>query len=136
MPFECIFHLLILERCLNIHPHILPSQPRSKIHHSENFKLLRYWYNLFATSINFTQTRQNLILVRSAFQTSYQSGTFKCARARCKTCPVIYNVENISGLKRSIKITDHFNCNSANVIYCIICTLCKKRYTSAKQGDD
>ena len=38
-------------------------------------------------------------LVRSAFQTSEQPGTF-------------------SGPKRSIKITDHFTCTSANVIYC------------------
>ena len=29
-------------------------------------------------------------LVRSAFQTSEQPGTFKCARARCKTCPFIF----------------------------------------------
>ena len=47
---------------------------------------------------------------------------------RCKTCPFIYNVEKLSGHKRSIKITDHFTCTSANVIYCITCTLCKKLY--------
>lgn len=74
-------------------------------------------------------------LVRSVFQTSEQPGTFKCARARCKTCPFIGKVEKISGPKRSIKITDHFTCTSASVIYCITCTLCKS-YTSAKQGDD
>ena len=34
----------------------------------------------------------------------------------------------ISGPKRSAKITDHFTCISANVIYCITCTLCKKIY--------
>ena len=51
-------------------------------------------------------------LVRSAFQTSNQAGTFKCARARCKTCPFICNVEKSSGPKRSIKITDHFTCTS------------------------
>ena len=51
-------------------------------------------------------------LVRSVFQTSGQPGTFKCARARCKTCPFIRNVEKISGPKRSIKITDHFTCTS------------------------
>ena len=67
-------------------------------------------------------------LVRSAFQTSEQPGTFKCARTRCKTCPFICNVEKLSGPKRSIKITDHFTCTSANVIYCITCTLCKKLY--------
>ena len=67
-------------------------------------------------------------LVRSAFQTSEQPGTFKCARARCKTCSFICNVEKLSGPKRSIKITDQFTCTSAKVIYCITCTLCKKLY--------
>ena len=67
-------------------------------------------------------------LVRSAFQTIEQPGTFKCARTRCKTCPFIYNVEKLSGPKRSIEITDRFTCTSANVIYCITCTLCKKLY--------
>ena len=31
-------------------------------------------------------------------------------------------------IKRSIKITDHFMCTSANVIYCLTCTYCKKIY--------
>jgi len=78
-------------------------------------------------------------LVRSAFQTNEQPGTFKCARARCKTCPFIRNVaEKISGPKRSIKITDHFTCTSANVIYCITCIFCKKLYigeTGRRLGD-
>ena len=77
-------------------------------------------------------------LVRSVFQTSDQPGTFKCARARCKTCSFIRNVEKMSGPKRSIKITDHFTCTSANVIYCITCTLCKKLYigeTGRRLGD-
>ena len=47
-------------------------------------------------------------LVRSSFQTNDQSGTFKCVRSRCKTCPFIHSVKKISGPKRSIKITDHF----------------------------
>ena len=90
-------------------------------------------------------------LVWSAFQTSEQPGTLKCARARCETCPFICNVEKLSGLKQSIKITDHFTCTSANVIYFITCTLCKKvihrrnkattrwpipRRPSRRRGDD
>ena len=77
-------------------------------------------------------------LVRSSFQTNDQPGTFKCARSRCKTCPFIHNVEKISGPKRSIKITDHFTCTSANVIYCITCTYCNKLYigeTGRRLGD-
>ena len=37
-------------------------------------------------------------------------------------------IEKISGPKRSIKITDHLTCTSANVIYCITCTFCNKLY--------
>jgi len=67
-------------------------------------------------------------LVRSSLQTNDQHGTFKCTHARCKTCPFIHNTKKISGPKQSIKIPDHFTCTSANVIYCITCTYCKKRY--------
>ena len=51
----------------------------------------------------------------------------------------IRNFVKMSGPKRSIKITDHFSCTSANVIYCITqCTLCKKLYigeTGRRLGD-
>ena len=55
-----------------------------------------------------------------------------------QTCPFIYNVEKMSGPKRSIKITDHFMGISANVIYCITCTYCKKLHmgeTGRRLGD-
>ena len=67
-----------------------------------------------------------------------QPGTFKCARKRCNTCPFIHNADKITGPKRSIKITDRFTCTSANVIYCITCTLYKKIYigeTGRRLGD-
>ena len=35
----------------------------------------------------------------------------------------LLNTRKISGPKRSVKITDRVTCTSANVIYCIICTL-------------
>ena len=65
-------------------------------------------------------------LVRSSFQTNDQSGTFKCARSRCKTCSFIHNVEKMSGPTKPIKNNDHFTSTSANVIFCITCTYCKK----------
>ena len=77
-------------------------------------------------------------LVKSTFKTIEKPGTFKCARSRCKTCPFVQNADKISGPKRSVKITDHFTCTSANVIYCITCTLCKKLYigeTGRRLGD-
>ena len=77
-------------------------------------------------------------LVRSALKTNEQPGTFKCARSRCNTCRFIVNTSKISGPKRSVKITDRFTCTSANVIYCITCTLCNKLYigeTGRRLGD-
>ena len=77
-------------------------------------------------------------LVKSTFKTIEKPGTFKCACSRCKTCPFVQNADKISGRKRSVKITDHFTCTSANVIYCITCTLCKKLYigkTGRRLGD-
>ena len=78
-------------------------------------------------------------LVRSTFiKTIEKPGTFKCAHSRCKTCPFVQNADKISGPKRSVKITDRFTCTSANVIYCITCTLCKKLYigeTGRRLGD-
>ena len=65
---------------------------------------------------------------RIAFLANEQPGTFKCARPRCKTCPIIRNVEKSLGPKRSVKMTDRFACISANVICCITCTYCKKLY--------
>ena len=78
-------------------------------------------------------------LVRSTIKTIEKPGTFKCARSRCKTCPFVQNAYKISGPKRSVKITDRFTCTSANVIYCITCTLCKKLYigeTGRRLGTD
>ena len=48
------------------------------------------------------------------------------------------NADKISGPKQTVKITDRFTCTSANVIYCITCTLCKKLYigeTGRRLGD-
>ena len=67
-------------------------------------------------------------LVRSVLKSDDQPVTFKCARKRCNTCPFIHNEDKITGPKRSIKITNRFTCTSANVIYCITITLCKKIY--------
>ena len=44
----------------------------------------------------------------------------------------------IHNVERSIKITDHFTCTSANVIFCITCTYYNKLYigeTERRLGD-
>ena len=61
-------------------------------------------------------------------QTTNQELSNVQARTRCKTCPFISNMVKISGPNRSAKITDHFTCISVSVIYCIICTQCKRVY--------
>ena len=51
---------------------------------------------------------------------------------------LIHNGGKMSGPKRSIKITDHSTCTSANVIYCITRTYCDKLYigeTGRRLGD-
>ena len=112
------------------------SQPRSKIHHSKN-DTARIFSQPALISFKRDKHIGNFFL-RSAFQSSDQPGTFKCARARWKTCSFIRNVEKMSGPKRFIRITDHFTCTSANVIFCITCTLCKQLYideTGRRLGD-
>ena len=74
-------------------------------------------------------------LVNSTLKSDHQSGTFKCVRVRCTTCPFISNSIIIFRPKQTVTIADHFTCISVNLIYCITCTLCKN-YTSAKQVAD
>ena len=100
-------------------------------------RLAESFRNLHLFHSNATKNVGNF-LVRSALKTHEQPGTFKCARSRCKTCLFIVNTSKISGPKRSVTITDRFTCTSANVIYCITCTLCNKLYigeTGRRLGD-
>ena len=93
-----------------------------------NIKLLQYDPdNLFATTTNFIQTRQKRdnFLVRSALKTNEQPRTSKM---HALTMQDLSFHSKHSGPKRSVKITDSFTCTSANVIYCITCTLCNKIY--------
>ena len=112
---------------------ISPSQPRSKIHHS--IKTLNYFKNDRDTGRTFSQPPlisfkrdRNIakFLVRSAFQTSDLPGTLNALAHDVKHVFLFATLKKISGPKRSIKITDYFTCTSANVIYCITCTHCKK----------
>ena len=57
---------------------------------------------------------------------------------RCRTKPFISNANKISGPKRTVTITNHLTCISANLIYCNTCTLCKTIYigeTGRRLGD-
>ena len=76
--------------------------------------------------------------VEHQFFNQYNGPKPQTVRPRCKTCLFIVNTSKISGPKRSVRITDRFTCTSANVIYCINCTLCNKLYigeTGRRLGD-
>ena len=68
------------------------------------------------------------ILVKGVFRSSSDPGTFCCKRKVCNTCPYIACRTSIAGPKSSLKITDHFECITRNVIYCIKCSLCNMLY--------
>ena len=120
---------------LTFHPHNNPV----KAIILNNFKILQ---NDPETGAIFSQPRlisfkrnKNVGNFKSTIKTIEKPGTFKCERSRC---PFVQNADKISGPKRSVKITDRFKCTSANVIYCITCTLCKKPYigeTRRRLGD-
>ena len=57
------------------------------------------------------------ILIRSAFSSDNQPGTFKCKRTRCTTSYFVSNTVKISRPNRSAEGTNHFICISVNVIY-------------------
>ena len=71
--------------------------------------------------------------VASSFQTNDQSELSKVLAHDAKLV-----LSFISEPKRSIKITGHFTCATAYVIYCITCTYCNKLYigeTGRRLGD-
>ena len=73
----------------------------------------------------------------SSFSTSRRC-SWNRSPNRLPVSTFVQNADKISGPKRSVKITDRFMFTSANVIYCITCTLCKKLYigeTGRRLGD-
>ena len=57
---------------------------------------------------------------------------------RYNTCPFMNSNTHVKGPKCSYQVSDHFNCTTSNIIYCITCTLCSKLYigeSGRKLGD-
>ena len=138
-PFD--FQRLLSVEIANHRPQIkqIPHPSRCSIPKSQLDLFCIYEsYTLFRLNPGSHGTPSRSDCFLTAFKTIEKPGTFKCARSRCKTCPFVQNADKISGPKRSVKITDCFTCTSANVIYCITCTLCKKLYigeTGRRLGD-
>ena len=136
---QSIYHLKIMVYripfTLKFHPH----------NHAVKFvilKTLNYFKMTLILAEFFSQTplisfqrHKNIgnLLVRSAFSSinydSKQAINSELLNAHAHdakpACSFIRDIEKISGSgpKRSIKISDRFTCTSANVIYCITCTV-------------
>ena len=60
------------------------------------------------------------------------------SRKRCITCPFVISRTSVTGPKSSLNITDHFDCTTPNVVYCIQCSKCNQLYigeTGRRLGD-
>ena len=66
-------------------------------------------------------------LVHSKLRSSQGSaapGTHPCGLPRCKICPFVSPITDIRGPKGSFKIKRHFTCQSTDVVYLVMCSLC------------
>ena len=84
-------------------------------------------------TLNSTTEHHMAILLHSNLQSDNHAQGFHFVQPVKKTTNENYTT-TVNGHrtkqinKRSITITDRFTCTSANVIYCITCTLCKRLY--------
>ena len=92
--------------------------------------------NLMAPNLNFMAATSTIVLVLLLYLNVMINQVLLNARANDAT--LIHNADKRTGLRQSIKITDRFTCTSANVSYCITCSLCKRIYigeTGRRLGD-
>ena len=122
IPFTLTFHP---------HNHAVKSTILKKLKITR--KRFRDWHYLFATPTYFIQTWQKhrQLFGQKFILNQWQTRNFQMRpRSRCrKTCPFIQTYRKFRDPRlRSIRITDHFTCTSANVIYRITCTYWEKLY--------
>ena len=128
-PFTITYHPLnnAIKPIINRNFNFLASDPETS--------------NIFSERPLFSFKRDRNIrnfLVRGVLPTNKEPGTFCCSRKRCNTCPYIVSRTSVTGPKSSYSISDHFDCITSNVIYCIQCTLCNHLYigeTGRRLGD-
>jgi hypothetical protein len=69
------------------------------------------------------------LLVRARIPNSNKNtGSSKCNRNRCVTCPHISTDKEVIGPKGFFRINTTFTCTSAGIIYCIVCKRCGELY--------
>ena len=62
--------------------------------------------------------------LRSSSSRYHSRGTQACGQPKCKMCLHVNPVTTIRGPKSVFKINRSFTCESTNVVYAIVCSLC------------
>ena len=76
--------------------------------------------------------------VKGTLLSNKEPGTFRCSCKRYLICPFVVLRITVTGPKSTLTITEHFNCTTPNIIYCIQCANCNKLYsgeTDCRLGD-
>ena len=69
------------------------------------------------------------LLVHSRIRTRRNEGkTHRCGRTRCNTCHHVCSDSRVVGPRGNFSIRCDFTCQSAELIYCIICRKCGELY--------
>lgn len=68
------------------------------------------------------------ILVRAKLRKEQDIGTKKCGKSRCLTCQFICEEKTVIGPKSAFEIRNSFTCESAGIVYCIVCQKCGDLY--------
>ena len=70
------------------------------------------------------------IVTSSTTQTPQFIGSGPCKKARCKLCPMMPNTQVVQSTASSFsfQIRGNFDCDSANVVYLLQCTICSTQY--------
>ena len=74
--------------------------------------------------------RDHLVHASHRSNSNLPPGNNRCHSPKCKTCPFLATtITSIKGpSNKTFTIKSHFTCNSTNIVYIIMCTLCNKLY--------
>ena len=77
------------------------------------------------------------ILTKASLEKA-QGGTKKCKDKRCKTCPYMPTTDKLefksNDKQKTFQLKDSFSCTSRNLIYCMTCNGCGKKYIGETGG--
>ena len=74
---------------------------------------------------------------RPARDKNTANGTRQCGSARCKTCAMVQDIQEIEFAdqpRRKEVIRGKFTCALTNVVYFLMCTACQAAYVGGRQG--